>query len=57
MCGLKSFVSVVRLCRVYDEMRHFFRVRSQRHESLAVAWQRARHGGRLRIILPTLAGA
>jgi putative transposase len=57
MSGCQSFVAAVGFCRVYDEMRYFFRVRSQRHESLALAWPRARHGGQLRIILSTLAVA
>jgi transposase-like protein len=47
MCSFKSFVSAARFCWVYEELRHFFRVRSQRNESVPVAWQRALHLGRM----------
>src|SRR4030095_6442656 len=34
MCGFKSFMSAERFCRVYDEVRDFFRARSRRNERL-----------------------
>src|SRR5262249_36930812 len=34
MCGFKSFVSAARFCRVYEEVRHFLRARSRRHEAV-----------------------
>jgi putative transposase len=55
MCGSKSIVSAARFCRVYDEVRHFFRARSRRNEVMSLAWQRARHLGRLRVLMTTLA--
>jgi transposase-like protein len=54
MGGFKSFISATRFCRVYHELRHFFRVRSQRNESVSLAWQQALHLGRMRVILTTL---
>ncbi len=57
MGGFKSFVSAERFCRVYDEVRDFFRARSQRKESVPLAWQRALHGGRTRVFLTTLGAA
>ena len=57
MCGFKSFVSAERVCQVYDEVRHFFRVRSQRNESVSLVWHRVLHLGRMQVILSTLAVA
>jgi transposase-like protein len=57
MCGFKSFASAARFCRVYDEARDFFRARSQRNESVSLAWQRALHFGRMRVLMATLAVA
>jgi putative transposase len=53
----KRFVSAARFCRVYDEVRNFFRVRSQRNEPVSWAWQRTQHLGRLRVLMATLAVA
>jgi putative transposase len=36
--GCQSFVAAVRFCRVYEEVCNFFRVRSQRNESMSLAW-------------------
>src|SRR5262245_39863168 len=55
MCGFKRFVLAERFCRVYEEVRHFFRTRSQRHESVLLAWQRALPLGRMRVLMATLA--
>jgi len=55
MCGFKSFVAAERFCRVYEEVRHFFRTRSQRNESVSLAWQRTLHRGRMRVLMATLA--
>ena len=55
MGGFKSFMSAARFCRVYDEVRHFFRTRSRRNEAVALAWQRALHLGRVRVLRATLA--
>jgi transposase-like protein len=55
MCGFKQFVSAARFCRVYDEVRNFFRLRSRRNEAVALAWQRALHEGRMRVLMATLA--
>jgi transposase-like protein len=55
MCGFKSFASADRFCRVYDEVRNFFRARSRRSEPLALAVQRTLHLGRLRVLMATLA--
>jgi transposase-like protein len=57
MGGFKRFVSAARFCRVYDEVRNFFRIRSQRNESVSLAWQRTQHLGRLRVLMATLAVA
>ena len=57
MGGFKRFVSAARFCQVYDEVRHFFRVRSQRNELVSLAWQRTQHLGRLRVLMATLAVA
>jgi putative transposase len=54
MCGFKSFVSAERFCRVYEEVRNFFRVRSRRNEAVSLAWQRALHLGRMRVLMATL---
>lgn len=55
MCGFKSLVSAARFCRVYEEVRHFFRARSWRNEAVSLARQRALHVGRLRVLMSTLA--
>jgi transposase-like protein len=47
MCGFKRFVAAARFCRVYEEVRHFFRTRSRRNEVVSLAWQRALHVGRM----------
>jgi putative transposase len=57
MCGFKCLVSAERFCRVYEEVRNFFRVRSRRNESVSLAWQRAAHLGRMRVLMTTLAVA
>ncbi len=57
MCGFKSFVSAERFCRVYDEVRAFFRARSQRNESVSLGLQRALHLGRVRVFMASLAVA
>jgi len=57
MCGFKNFGSAARFCRVYDEVRNFFRVRSQRNEPGSLAWQRLQHLGRMRVLMATLAVA
>jgi transposase-like protein len=54
-CGFKSFVSAERFCRVYEEVRNFFRTRSRRNESISLAWQRALHVGRMRVLMTTVA--
>jgi hypothetical protein len=43
------------LYRVYHEVRHFFRARSRRNEAVSLAWQRALHVARMRILVSTLA--
>jgi putative transposase len=53
-CGVKRFVSA-RFCRVYDEVRNFFRRRAQRNELVPLAWQRILHLGRMRVLTTTLA--
>ena len=55
MGGFKRFVSAERFCRLYDEVRNFFRVRSQRNESVSLPWQRTQHLGRMRILRATVA--
>jgi putative transposase len=57
MCGFKSLVSAERFCRAYEEVHHFFRTRSQRNESVSLAWQRTLHLGRMRVPMATLAVA
>jgi putative transposase len=57
MCGFQSFVSVTQFCRVYDEVRQFFRARSRRNEVVSLAWQRALHVGRMRVLMSTVAVA
>src|SRR5215510_13502409 len=44
-------------CRVYEEVRNFFRTRSQRNEAVSLAWQRALHVGRMRVLMATFAVA
>lgn len=55
MGGFKNFVSAARFCRVYDEVRQFFRARSRRNEVVPLAWQRALHLGRMRVFMATFA--
>ena len=57
MCGFKSLVSAERFCRVYDEVRDFFRARSQRNERLSLGLQRLLHIGRMRVLTASLAVA
>jgi len=57
MGGFKSFVTAARFCRVYEEVRNFFRARARRNESVPLAWQRALHLGRMRVLMATLAVA
>jgi putative transposase len=54
MCGFKRFVAAERFCRMYEEVRNFFRVRSQRNEMVPLAWQRALHLGRMRVLITTV---
>src|SRR5215831_13925809 len=46
MCGFKGFVAAERFCRVYDEVRAFFRARAQRKESVSLGLQRLLYLGR-----------
>jgi len=55
MGGCKSFVAAARFCCVYDEVRQLFRARSRRNEVVSLAWQRALHLGRVRVVMTTLA--
>ena len=57
MCGFKSVVSAQRFCRVSDEVRNFFRARSQRKESVSLGWQRVLYAGRMRVLMGSLAVA
>jgi len=57
MCGFKRFASAERFCRVYEEVRNFFRLRFQRNELVSLAWHRAQHLGRMRVLLSMLAVA
>jgi len=57
MCGFKSFVSAERFCRAYDEVRNFFRARSQRNGSVSLGLQRVLHIGRMRVLMGSLAVA
>jgi hypothetical protein len=57
MCGFKCFVSAERFCLIYEEVRNFFRARSRRNEVVSLAWQRALHLGRRRVLMSTLAVA
>ena len=57
MCSFKNFVLAERFCRVYDEVRNFFRVRLRWNELVSSARQRALHVGRLRVLMATLAVA
>jgi len=57
MCGFKRFVSAERFCHIYEEVRNFFRARSRRNEVVSLAWQRALHLGRMRVLMSTLAVA
>jgi hypothetical protein len=55
MCGFKNFVSAARFCRVYYEVRQYFRHRCRRNEVVSLAWQRIIHVGRMRVLMTTLA--
>jgi len=57
MCGFKRFVSAARFCRVYEEVRNFFRLRSQCDEVVPLAWQRVLYLGRMRVLTTMLAAA
>ena len=57
MLSFKRFVLAEQFCRVYEEVRDFFRVRSRWNESVSLAWPRALHVGRLRVLMTTLAVA
>jgi putative transposase len=57
MWGFKRFVSAERCCRVYEEVRYFFRPCSQRNESVSLAWQRTLRRGRMRVLMATVAVA
>jgi hypothetical protein len=57
MGGFKSLVSAERFRRIYEEVRSFFRGRSRRNESVSLAWRRALHLGRMRVLVTTLAVA
>ena len=54
MCGFMSFPAAERFCRVDDEVRHFFRLRSLPNEAVSLAWQRTLPLGRLRVLWATL---
>ncbi len=54
MCGFKSFVSAKRFCRAYEEVRDFFRARSQRNELVSLGLQRVLHLGRMRVLMASL---
>jgi putative transposase len=55
MGGFKRFMSAARFCRGYEEVRNFLRPRSRRNEVVSLAWQRALHIGRIRVLMSTLA--
>jgi len=57
MCGFKRFESAERFCRVYEEVRGFFRGRSQRNEPVSLSWQRIQYLGRMRVLMLTLSVA
>jgi len=57
MCGFKGFVSAERFCRGYEEVRNFLRTRARRNEAVSLAWQRALHVRRMRVLMATLAAA
>jgi len=50
-------MSAERFCRVYDEVRAFFRARSQRNEAVSLGLQRVLHVGRMRVLMGSLAVA
>ena len=54
MCRFQRLLSAERFCRVYEEVRNFFRVRSQSNESVSLAWQRTQHLGRMRVLVGTM---
>lgn len=50
MGGFKRFVSAERFCQVYDEVRDFFRARSQRNELLSLGLPRVLQVSRMRVL-------
>jgi putative transposase len=57
MCGLKTFGTAARFCRIFDEIRAFLRPQSRRHHALSLAQRRGIHGDRFAQLMDMMAVA
>ena len=57
MCGLKTVITAERFCRLFDEIRAFLRLQSQRNQSLSLVLRRDIHQKRFTYLLEMLAAA
>ena len=55
--GLKTFATAARFCRVFDEIRAFFRPQSNRNQFLTLAQRRCIHQERLTELMGMMAAA
>jgi transposase-like protein len=57
MCGLKTFGTAARFCRVFDELRAFFRPQSRHNQSLTLAQRRSIYQERFAHVMGIIAAA
>jgi putative transposase len=55
MCGLNTFATAARFCRVFDEIRAFLRPQSHRNQSLTLAQRRCIHRERFAQLMGIMA--
>jgi putative transposase len=55
--GLKTFATAARFCRVFDELRTFFRPQSRRNQSLTLAQRRCIHQERFAQVMGIMTAA
>jgi putative transposase len=57
MCGFKTFGTAAVFCRLFDEIRAFFRPQSQRRQSLTLVQRRDIYQERFTHLMGTMAAA
>ena len=57
MGGFKTFPTAARFCRLFDEIRGFFRLQSHRNECLSLHQRRGLHRDRFARLMGMMAAA